>query len=129
MNRLGWRAWLAAFALLALGAVLGITVDRFHIPGGGHGSLHEQVRRDPVAYMVRELTLRPEQRTRIAAIFERRQGQLDTVWQDTHNRLVATIDSLVAEISVELDSAQVPRFNALVKKLHSSPDFPYRGRH
>jgi Spy/CpxP family protein refolding chaperone len=127
MNRLGWRAWVAAFALLALGAVLGITVDRFHVRGGGHGpGLHEQVRRDPVAYMDRELTLRPEQRTRIAAIFERHQGEIDTVWQDTHNRLIAAIDSLVAEISAELDSTQIPRFNALVKKLHSSPDFPYR---
>ena len=127
MNRLGWQAWVAALALIALGAVGGIAGDRFHVRGGGHGSgLHEQVRRDPVAYMDRELTLSPEQRTRIAEIFERRQGQLDAVWQDTHNRLVAAIDSLVSEISAQLDSTQIPRFNALVKKLHSSPDFPYR---
>jgi hypothetical protein len=127
MNRLGWRAWLAALALIALGAVGGIAFDRFHVRGGGHGSsLHEQVRRDPVAFMERRLSLRPEQRTRIAAIFERRQGEIDTVWQDTHNRLIAAIDRLVAEISGELDSTQIPRFNALVKELHSSPDFPYR---
>jgi Spy/CpxP family protein refolding chaperone len=126
MNRLGWQAWVAALALIALGAVGGIAFDRFHVRGGGGHGLHEQVRRDPVAYMERELTLTPEQRTRIAEIFERRQGEIDTVWQDTHNRLIAAIDRLVAEISGELDSAQIPRFNALVKKLHSSPDFPYR---
>lgn len=129
MNRSGWRAWVAAFALLALGAVLGITFDRFHVRGGPGSGLHDQVRRDPVGFMDRELSFTPEQRTRIAAIMERRQHQLDTVWQDTHNRLVATIDSLVTEISAELDSSQVPRFNALVDRLHSAPDFPFRTRH
>ena len=129
MNRLGWKAWVAALALFALGAVGGIAFDRFHLRGWHGTGLHEQVRQDPVAFMERELNLRPEQRARIATIFEKRQGEIDAVWMDTHNRLVGVIDSVVAEISAELDSTQIPRFKALVDELHSAPDFPFRTRH
>ena len=122
MNRGGWQAWVAAVALLALGAVGGIAFDRFHVRGGHGSGLHERIRRDPVAFMERELDLRPEQRTRIAAIFEKRQGAIDTVWQDTHNRLVATIDSLVTEISAEPKwlNAQIP-FAELGNKFQGEP--------
>ena len=119
------RAWLAALALLALGAVLGITFDRFHVRGGHNplSRLHEQLRHDPMAVMERELNLRPAQRTRIAAILELRQGDINAVWEDTHIRLRATIDSVVTEIAAELDSAQARKFRDLADKLHNAPGF------
>ena len=49
------RAWLAAVALVALGAVGGITVDRLHIRGrhGEMARLHERLRDDPMAVIDR----------------------------------------------------------------------------
>jgi hypothetical protein len=123
MQRAGWQAWLAALGLLGLGAVGGIAFDRFHVRGHGPASVHDEVRRDAVGYMERVLSLRPEQRDRIAHIYAGRQRQLDGIWEDTHTRLLATLDSVVNEISAELDSAQLPRFRALVEELHSTPGF------
>src|SRR5262245_44642035 len=120
------RAWLAALALLVLGAVLGITFDRFHVRGLGHGSmsrLHEQLRHDPMAVIDRELHLSPEQRTRIAALLERRQHDINAAWEDVHVRLRATIDSVVNEIAAELDSAQAVKFRTTADRIHSTPGF------
>ena len=129
MSPLGWRSWVAASALLILGAAAGIAADRLHHRTGGRISrLVAEVHRDPMAVMERELNLRPEQRSRVAAILERRQGAIDAVWQDTHVRLRATVDSVVSEIAAELDSAQARRFRAIADEIHSSPGFlPRRG--
>ena len=122
--RRGWRAWVAALALVALGAVGGITFDRFHVRNHDPlAHLIAELNRDPVAVMQRELKLRPEQSTRIAAIFARRQGTIDSVWQETHTRLRATVDSVVAEIAAELDPDQAKRFVTMANKVHSSPGF------
>lgn len=129
MRPLGWRAWVAALALLVIGAAVGVTVDRLHHRSGGPLSkLIADVHRDPMGVMERELGLRPEQRSRVAAILERRQGAIDAVWQDTHVRLRATVDSVVSEIAAELDSAQARRFRELADEIHNSPGFfPRRG--
>ena len=129
MRPLGWRAWVAALALLVLGAAAGVAVDRLHHRSGGPLSkLIAEVHRDPMSVMERELGLRPEQRSRVAAILERRQGAIDAVWQDTHVRLRATVDSVVSEISAELDSGQARRFRALADEIHNAPGFlPRRG--
>jgi Spy/CpxP family protein refolding chaperone len=122
--RLGWKAWIAALALLVIGAAVGVTVDRFHHRSGSSGSsLHARVRRDPIGVIDRELNLRPEQRTRIAAILDQRQGNIDAVWRDMHVRLRATIDSVVEEIAAALDSSQAQRFRKLADELHNSPEF------
>lgn len=120
------RAWLAAVALIILGAVGGVAFDRFHLlpsHGGMMSRLHRELRHDPMGLMERELGLKPEQRTRIAAIMERRQGDIDAVWEDTHVRLKATIDSVVNEIAAELDSAQARKFREMADKIHSTPGF------
>ena len=130
MRRPGWQAWAAALALLAIGAVLGITADRLHFRNSDPAAaLLAEVQRDPMAVMERELNLRPKQRPRIVAILERRQGAIDAVWQDTHTRLRATIDSVVSEIAAELDSDQARRFRALADEVHSSPRFIHRQGH
>jgi Spy/CpxP family protein refolding chaperone len=130
MTRLGWNGWVAALALLAIGAAAGIAVDRLHHRGNGPlGSLHAQVQRDPLGVLDRELDLRPEQRARVAAILERQQGAMDAVWHDAHSRLRTTIDSMVSEIAAELDSSQIQRFRSLVDEVHGSPGVPPRPVH
>ncbi len=127
MNRPGGRAWLAALAVFAIGAAAGVTADRLlHRRADPIERLAAEVRRDPIAVMERELSLRPEQRARVAAIFERRQGAIDAVWQHTHTRLQATVDSVVSEIAAELDTNQARRFRALADAVHSSPGFHHR---
>ena len=119
------RAWLAAVALVALGAVGGITVDRLHIRGrhGEMARLHERLREDPMAVIDRELDLTAEQRTRIAAILARRQESIDRVWHEIHPRIRSTIDSTMSEIAALLDSAQAARFGRLMDRIHHRPDF------
>jgi hypothetical protein len=126
---LGWRAWVAALALLILGAAAGVAVDRLHHRTGGPLSqLIAEVHRDPLGLMDRELHLTPDQRARIAVILERRQGTLDAFWEDTHVRLRATVDSTVSEIAAELDSSQAERFRRMADEIHSTPGFlPRRG--
>jgi hypothetical protein len=60
----------------------------------------------------------PDQRARIAGIFEKRQGSIDAVWSDTHVRLRATIDSVVNEIAAQLDPDQAAKFRRLADELH-----------
>ena len=130
MRRLGWAGWVAALALLVIGAAAGIAVDRLHHrSGGSHSKLIAEVHRDPLGLMERKLHLSPEQRARIAVILERRQKTLDAFWEDTHVRLRATVDSTVSEIAAELDSSQAEQFRRMADEIHSSPGFlPRRGR-
>jgi hypothetical protein len=118
------RAWLAAVALVALGAVGGITVDRLHIRGrhGEMARLHQRLREDPMAVIDRELELTAEQRTRISAILARRQESINGVWHELHPRIRSTIDSTMSEIAALLDSAQTARFRGLMERIHRRPD-------
>jgi hypothetical protein len=124
-SRSRWQAWLAAVALMVLGAVLGVTFDRLHVRGDAHAALMERVRRDPLGVMDRELKLTPEQRSRVGAILQSRQADIDRVWDETHTRLQATLDSVVNEIAAVLDSNQAVRFRAVAYELHH----PKRGLH
>ena len=119
------RAWISAAALVALGAVAGITVDRLHIRGrhGEMARLHEQVRENPMAVIDRELDLTAEQRTRISAILARRQESIDGVWHQIHPRIRSTIDSTLSEIAALLDSAQAARFRGLMERIHRPGGF------
>lgn len=118
------RAWLAAAALVALGAVAGITVDRLHIRGrhGEMARLHERLREDPMSVIDRELDLTAEQRTRIGAILARRQESINGVWHEIHPRIRSTIDSTMSEIAALLDSAQAARFRHLMERIHQRPN-------
>ncbi len=123
MNRLGWRAAVAALALLVLGAAIGIHADRLHFRSGEHAELMERMRRDPLGTMEQELVLRPEQRARVAEIFYRRQKDIDAVWEQSHHRLRATVDSFTAELAAVLDTGQARRLHEVANRLHSSPEF------
>jgi hypothetical protein len=116
------RTLIAIASLLVLGAVAGITTDRIlHRRPAGHALLLEEVSADPIGTMDRFLDLRPDQRTRVAAILEKRQSAIDSVWVGTHVRLRATIDSVVNEIAAVLDPDQAQRFRQLADSLHGGP--------
>src|SRR5688572_17375186 len=95
-----WKTVVAVASLLAIGAASGVTFDRLHHrQSNPHMTMLEEVRKDPVGVLDRRLGLKPEQRERVAAIIQQRQGAIDAVWRDTHVRLQATIDSVVNEIA------------------------------
>ena len=125
----GWRAWLAAIALLMIGAILGITIDRFHVRNRDHAStLLAEIDRDPMKVLEREIGLRPEQRAPIAAILERWQATLDSTWSESNRRVRGAIGGVVNDIAAQLDSAQARRFHALINEIHSSPSSMFHGR-
>jgi hypothetical protein len=108
-------------SLLVLGATAGIAVDRlvqFHTRGAliRFSELHN----DPVAVIERAFDLDPEQRSRITAIIERRQADVDAAWQQARRHIGVTVDSVVNEIAAVLDSADRPRFRALADSLHTT---------
>ena len=122
----GWKPWLAIVSLFALGAVSGITADRFHHRGNQQRMRLQRVHDDPVGEIERRITLRPDQRAQISAILAKRQGAIDAVWSDTHVRLQATVDSVVAEIAAVLDAEQAEEFRALARELHGQPRVIHR---
>ena len=121
MIRGGWQAWLAAVALLVIGAVLGVTVDRFHVRGDHATALLAEIERDPMGVIEREVELRPEQRGPIGAILQRYQATLDSLWGESNSRVRATVEGVITDITAQLDSTQARRFKALIDEIHSSP--------
>jgi hypothetical protein len=116
-----WRTLLAAVSLLAIGAAGGVAVDRLIQSHTDSRTIHfSQVHSDPVGALDKLVQLRPEQRTRVAAILEKRQADIDAVWHDTHARLKATVDSVVSEIAAALDPDQAEKFRKLADELHST---------
>ena len=129
MTSRGWRGWVAALALMVIGAVLGIAVDRFHVRPHNHASaLLEEIERDPMAVMEREIGLRPEQRAPIGAILERWQATLDSVWGESNRQVRGAVVGVVNDIAAQLDSTQARRFRALIDEIHSSPRSLFHGR-
>ena len=119
------RAVLASLALLIIGAAAGITADRLlhRAPEQRVAVLLSRVQTDAIGVIDERLDLRPDQRERVAAILERRQGAIDAVWRNTHIHLRATIDSVVEEIAAVLDSDQAVRFRTLADEVHGAHRF------
>ena len=129
MKRQAWQTWVAVLALLVIGAVLGIAIDRFHVRGGNHASaLLEEIERNPMAVIDREISLRPDQRASVGRIIERYQATMDSAWGESNRQVRATVGAVINDITAQLDSAQARKFRALINKIHSSPDaFHQRG--
>lgn len=104
------RAALGVVALLVIGALLGVTVDRWlHRPDRGHGpaaALHEAA----LSGMVEEIALTPEQRARVDSILRSRHEAMRSLWATIHGQLGPTLDSVHAEIEVVLTPAQQEAF-------------------
>lgn len=113
------RFVIAVAALVVLGAAAGITADRLlHRRPVTHAVRLSDAHADPIEIFDRAVGLRPEQRTRVAAILERRQADIDAAWREARTRLRATIDTVIGEIAAALDPDQADRFRALVDELH-----------
>ena len=123
------RLAVAAAALLVVGAAAGITADRLlqqrpaaHAVRLSDGTVVRlsDMHADPIAVFDRAVGLRPEQRTRVATILERRQAEVNAAWREAQTRFQTTTDSVIAEIAAELDPAQAARFRALLDQLHGA---------
>lgn len=121
---------IAVAALVLLGATAGVAADRllYRRPPADAVRLSDgtvvrlaDMHADPIEVFDRALGLRAEQRTRVAAIHERRQADINAAWHEARTRLRATLDTVIAEIAAELDPDQADRFRALVKEWHGSP--------
>ena len=129
MKRTGWRAWAAALALLVLGAIIGIALDRFHLRPHDHASaMLAEIERDPMAVLEREIGLRPEQRAPIGAILERWQATVDSVWGESNRQVRAAVGGVVNDIAAQLDSTQARRFQELINEIHNSPKSVFHGQ-
>ena len=130
MTPRSWRGWVAALALVVIGAVLGITFDRFHVRDRDHATtLLAEIERDPMAVLEREINLRPEQRAPIGAILQRYQATMDSVWGASNRAVRATVEGVIDDITAQLDSTQARRFQALLDEIHSSPKAIHGFRH
>jgi hypothetical protein len=116
------RGLTAAIALLVLGAAIGISADRLlHRGLADHVTQAERFHDDPFAVLDSALSFRPEQREAVHAILRARQEDVDQVWSDTHTRLLAIIDSAMAQLEAMLDSSQVEHLHRLAAVLHDQP--------
>lgn len=82
-------------------------------PGGGG-------RRGPdamVAYLARELDLRPPQRDSVRAVFARHRGEMEAIWQEVHPRLDSLRAVMNREISAQLVPDQQARYQRLIAEL------------
>lgn len=104
------RAAVGVVALLVIGAVLGIAVDRrLHGGAAPHGAaavLHEAA----MSGMAEEIALTPEQRRQVEAILRSRHDAMQSVWHTIHEQLGTTLDSVHAEIEVVLSPEQQEAF-------------------
>ena len=125
-----WRGWVAALALVVIGAVLGITFDRFHVRNQDNATtLLAEIERDPMTVLEREINLRPEQRGPIGEILKRYQATLDSVWGASNRGVRVTVEGVIDDITAQLDSTQARRFQALLDEIHSSPKAIHGFRH
>jgi hypothetical protein len=109
-------------SLLTLGAVTGVTADRAaRMPGGASSllsRLHSRMHADPVAVIESRVDLSPEQRERVVSILAGHQDEVDAAWREAHERLMATLGSVISDISAELDPEQTEQFRELVEEMH-----------
>ena len=115
---MGGRGVLGATALLVIGAVAGIAVDRTliqpaatgHVGGGAHGSL--------IASLRNELDLDANQLDTVQAIMRHHQQQVNHTWAVIRPAMQATVDSVERQIAEVLRPEQRDRFHAWFARHH-----------
>jgi hypothetical protein len=120
-SRTNLRILVVVGSLLALGAAAGVAMDRAAQMHAGmsfaqFSRLH--VHHDPLAVIEGAIDLRPDQRARIQAILATHQEDLNAAWLEAHQRILATVNGVIADIDAELDTDQSERFRQLVEELH-----------
>lgn len=123
------QAMLGAGALLLIGVVLGIGVDRtLLLPRHGEARPARVDHGVVVVSLTRDLGLSQEQAEHVLEVLERHQTVVDATWADTHRALMAALDSVTNQIEAVLDSAQVERYHAWIDARHPRGD-PGRPNH
>jgi hypothetical protein len=136
-SRSRFRIPLVVGALLTLGAATGVAMDRAAQMHAGmslaqFSRIH--IHHDPLAVIEDAIDLRPDQRARIQSILTTHQQDLNAAWLEAHQRILATVNEVVADIDAELDADQSERFRQLVEELHGPGSglhpvvLPERGR-
>lgn len=111
-----WKLGVAAAALLAIGAALGIAADRLHhrqpaavAPSGlGQNGLAASL-----AFIDSVLALSPNQREEVHRLLAQRQAPIDSIWAHTHGALLASLDTTVKQVLRVLDARQQALFRKI----------------
>ncbi len=110
---------LGAGALLLIGAVLGVGLDRTVLaPRHGEAANTPPDHGVVVVSLTRDLGLDPEQAEQVLGILERHQVVVNNAWEDTHRTLLAALDSVTNQIETVLDPSQVERYHAWIDNRH-----------
>ena len=114
-----WRAILAAFSLLVLGGVIGVTLDRVWLTRAGE-TAHPPIdaRMEMIEALQAELSLTPAQANEVGAILERYQEQVTHTWETVRPNLRAAMDSVGSEIEAVLAPEQRERFRTWISEQH-----------
>jgi hypothetical protein len=120
-SRTRFRIVVVVASLLTLGAATGVAMDRAAQMHAGmsfaqFSRIH--IRYDPLAVIEDAIDLRPDQRERIQIILATHQQDVNAAWLEAHQRILATVNEVVADIDAELDPEQSERFQRLVEELH-----------
>jgi hypothetical protein len=120
-SRARFKLLVVVASLLTLGAASGVAMDRAAQMHAGmslaqFSRIH--IHHDPLAVIEDAIDLRPDQRARVQAILATHQQELNAAWLEAHQRILATVNEVVADIDAVLDPAQSERFQQLVEELH-----------
>jgi hypothetical protein len=120
-SRTRFRILVVVGALLTLGAATGVAMDRAAQMHAGmslaqFSRIH--IHHDPLAVIEDAIDLRPDQRARVQTILATHQQELNAAWLEAHQRILATVNGVVADIDAVLDPEQSERFRQLVEELH-----------
>jgi ABC-type thiamine transport system ATPase subunit len=110
--------WLKGILLLAatLGAGIGLgaSYDRMHSVQHVERMDHDQVMRR----LDRELSLDSTQHAALAAILERRQPMIDSIWASVRPRVRAVLDTTLTDMMMQLRPEQQVKYRAMVERVH-----------
>ena len=124
-----WRAILAAFSLVVLGGLLGVTLDRvWFLPASMNGGGPADAQTEMVTSLRAELGLTPTQANEIEAILVRYQGHVTRSWEGMRPGLRAAMDSAGAAIEDVLAPEQRERFRTWIREQHGRSGSMGRGR-
>ena len=116
MTASGWRlrGLLGATALLVIGAIGGVVIDRTLVRhGGGWGAeeMHADREHNSLLMTLRhELDLDDAQLEAIRAIVDRHQARVDLAWESIRPVMTTAVDSVEHEMETVLRPDQIQRF-------------------
>lgn len=120
------RAILAGLAILLIGTVAGVGLDRtILIPAAAHASAAAAQHRIPqdhdevLASLSTHLELTPPQSAQVREILSKHQAAIDEAWAQVHQDLQAAFAGVTTDVEALLDAEQVQRLHAWLAERHS----------